>query len=80
MLRIAIPGMNNVWQVTIKDTALVSVVGLQELMRTAFIGSNTTRQPFMFYLIAAGVYLAITLVSQAGIDQADRLLKFRSRK
>ena len=39
MLRIAVPGMNNVWQTTIKDTALVSVVGLQELMRTAFIGA-----------------------------------------
>jgi octopine/nopaline transport system permease protein len=80
MLRIAIPGMNNVWQVTIKDTALVSVVGLQELMRTAFVGSNTTRHPFIFYLIAAVVYLAITLVSQAGIDQAERLLRLRSRK
>lgn len=80
MLRIAIPGMNNVWQVTIKDTALVSVVGLQELMRAAFIGSNTTRHPFIFYLIAAGVYLVITLVSQAGVDWAERLLRLRSRK
>ncbi len=80
MLRIAIPGMNNVWQVTIKDTALVSVVGLQELMRTAFIGSNTTRHPFIFYLIAAVVYLAITLISQAGIDQAERVLRLRLRK
>lgn len=80
MLRIAIPGINNVWQVTIKDTALVSVVGLQELMRTAFIGSNTTRHPFIFYFIAAVVYLAITLVSQAGIDQAERVLRLRSRK
>ncbi|WP_019173706.1 ABC transporter permease [Pseudaminobacter salicylatoxidans] len=80
MLRIAIPGMNNVWQVTIKDTALVSVVGLQELMRTAFIGANTTRHPFIFYLIAAVVYLVITLVSQTGIDQAERLLRLRSRK
>ncbi|KSV74511.1 ABC transporter permease [Sinorhizobium sp. GL2] len=80
MLRIAIPGINNVWQVTIKDTALVSVVGLQELMRTAFIGSNTTRNPFTFYLIAAVVYLAITLVSQAGIKQAERVLRLRSRK
>ncbi|WP_315918328.1 ABC transporter permease subunit [Mesorhizobium sp. SP-1A] len=80
MLRIAVPGMNNVWQVTIKDTALVSVVGLQELMRTAFIGSGTTRHPFIFYLIAAVVYLAITLVSQFGIDQAERGLRLRERK
>ncbi|MDR6756832.1 octopine/nopaline transport system permease protein [Mycoplana sp. BE70] len=80
MLRIAVPGMNNVWQVTIKDTALVSVVGLQELMRAAFIGAGSTRHPFIFYLIAAVVYLMITLVSQAGFDRAERLLKVRSRK
>ncbi len=80
MLRIAIPGMNNVWQVTIKDTALVSVVGLQELMRVAFIGSNTTRHPFIFYLIAAVVYLIITLVSQAGVDLAESRFRLRARK
>ena len=80
MLRIAFPGLNNVWQTTIKDTALVSVVGLQELMRTAFIGSGTTRHPFIFYLIAAVVYLAITLVSQFGIDRAERGLRLRERK
>ncbi|MCA0277717.1 MAG: ABC transporter permease subunit [Proteobacteria bacterium] len=80
MLRIAIPGMNNVWQVTIKDTALVSVVGLQELMRVAFIGSNTTRHPFIFYLIAAVVYLVITLVSQAGVDLAESRFRLRARK
>lgn len=80
MLRIAVPGMNNVWQTTIKDTALVSVVGLQELMRAAFVGAGSTRHPFIFYLIAAVVYLLITLVSQAGFDQAERFLRLRSRK
>jgi len=80
MLRIAIPGMNNVWQVTIKDTALVSVVGLQELMRAAFIGANTTRHPFIFYVIAAVLYLVITLVSQTGVDLGERILRLRARK
>ena len=80
MLRIAIPGMNNVWQTTIKDTALVSVVGLQELMRIAFIGAGTTRHPLIFFLIAAVVYLLITMVSQTGFNSAERLLQLRSRK
>ncbi|MEK1930353.1 MAG: ABC transporter permease subunit [Pararhizobium sp.] len=80
MLRIAIPGMNNVWQTTIKDTALVSVVGLQELMRAATVGAGSTRHPFIFFLIAAVVYLLITLVSQTGFDWIERLLKLRSRK
>jgi octopine/nopaline transport system permease protein len=80
MLRIAVPGINNVWQTTIKDTALVSVVGLQELMRISYIGANSTRHPFIFYLIAAVVYLVITLVSQAGFDGIERLLRLRARR
>jgi len=79
MLRIAFPGINNVWQTTIKDTALVSVVGLQELMRTAFVGAGSTRNPLMFYGIAAVVYLAITLVSQIGFDKVASLLSPRKR-
>jgi octopine/nopaline transport system permease protein len=80
MLRIAIPGMNNVWQTTIKDTALVSVVGLQELMRTASVGAGSTRNPLIFYLVAALVYFAITLISQAGFDRVERLVGLRARK
>lgn len=74
MLRIAFPAINNVWQTTIKDTALVSVVGLQELMRTAFIGAGSTRHPFVFYSVAFVVYLIITLVSQVGFNRVERVL------
>ena len=77
---ILVPGMSNVWQTTIKDTALVSVVGLQELMRAAFVGAGSTRHPFIFYFIAAVVYLVITLVSQGGFDRIERLLRPRTRK
>lgn len=79
MLRIAFPGINNVWQTTIKDTALVSVVGLQELMRTAFIGAGSTRSPLIFYAIAAVVYLMITLVSQVGFNKVETLISLRKR-
>ncbi|MBS0564723.1 MAG: ABC transporter permease subunit [Proteobacteria bacterium] len=79
MLRIAVPGLNNVWQTTIKDTALVSVTGLAELMRVSYVGAGSTRHPFIFYVIAAAVYLAITLISQTGFDLAERLLRLRQR-
>ncbi|KQR26930.1 ABC transporter permease [Rhizobium sp. Leaf155] len=79
MLRIALPGMSNVWQATIKDTALVSVVGLQELMRTASVGAGSTRNPLIFFLIAAIVYFVITIISQAGFDRVERLVRLRSR-
>ena len=79
MLRIAVPGLNNIWQTTIKDTALVSVVGLQELMRTSYIGANSTHHPFVFYVIAASVYLLITLTTQVGFDRIEHLLQFRKK-
>ena len=77
MRRIAFPGINNVWQTTIKDTALVSVVGLPELMRTAFIGAGSTRSPLIFYTIAAVVYLMSTLISQVGFNKVEAVLSPR---
>lgn len=74
MFRIAVPGINNVWQTTIKDTALISVVGLEELMRIASIGAGSTREPFVFYIAAALVYFGITLVSQLLFNGFERRL------
>lgn len=79
MLRIAVPGLNNIWQATMKDTALISVVGLQELMRAAFVGAGSTRNPFIFYLIAGALYLVITFVSQIGFRRAERALMLKGR-
>lgn len=62
-LRFAIPGAGNVWQLVLKESALISVIGLVELMRQAQIGAGSTRQPFSFFLTAAMLYLIITFVS-----------------
>lgn len=78
-LRIALPGINNVWQSTIKDTALISVVGLQELMRIASIGANATRQPFLFYIGAFVAYFAITLLSQSLFNGIERLFRVNTK-
>lgn len=61
--RHALPGLGNLFQVLLKDTALVSVVGLNELMRQAGVGATTTKQPFDFYFAAAVMYLLLTLVA-----------------
>jgi len=74
MLRNALPGMNNVWQMTLKDTSLVSVVGLAELMRLSSMAAGSTRNPLLFYVIAGLVFLAITGVSQRLFSTAERLL------
>ncbi|MGH6918719.1 MAG: ABC transporter permease [Geminicoccaceae bacterium] len=69
--RYALPGLGNVWQVTIKGTALISVTGLVELMRQAHVASGSTRQPFTFYLVAAVLYLMMTAVSNYGFQRAE---------
>ena len=63
MIRLAIPGFTNNWLVLTKATALVSVVGLQDMMFKAKAAADATRQPFTFYLAVAGLYLLITSVS-----------------
>ncbi|OHV87670.1 ABC transporter permease [Mesorhizobium sp. ORS 3428] len=71
-LRFALGGVNNVWQMTIKDTSLVSIVGMQELMRMAAIAAGITRSPLLFYCIAASLFFAMTAVSQTLFGLAER--------
>ncbi|WP_284144934.1 ABC transporter permease [Tianweitania aestuarii] len=70
--RFAIPGMGNVWQLVLKESALISVIGLVEIMRQSQIGAGSTRQPFSFYLTAGALYLLITFVSGRGFRLAER--------
>ncbi|WP_225692059.1 MULTISPECIES: ABC transporter permease [Thalassolituus] len=73
--RLAIPGLGNLFQVLLKDTALVSVIGLNELMRQASVGSAATKHPFDFYLAAAILYLALTLLATLVTEILERLSK-----
>ena len=70
--KVAIPSLGNLWQGAVKDTALVSIVGLDDLMRKANQAAQTTREPFTFYLAASLFFLAITVVSMAVIALLER--------
>jgi octopine/nopaline transport system permease protein len=72
IMRFALPGLGNVWQLTLKDTALVSVIPLTDLMRAAFRASGSTREYFIFLIIAYALYLLMTSVSTAAFDRAER--------
>lgn len=72
MIRHALPGFGNNWMVLAKATALVSVIGLQDLVYNANQAGGTTRQPFKFLLVAALLYLLITGVSDIALRWADR--------
>lgn len=62
--RHALPGLSNQWLVLLKDTALVSLIGVDDIMRQSELINANTHQPFTWYGIAALIYLAITLISQ----------------
>lgn len=68
VLRFSVPGLGNVWQLTLKDSALISVIGVAELMRMSQLAAGSTREYFL-YLSAGGLfYLVLTSTS-------DRILK-----
>jgi octopine/nopaline transport system permease protein len=69
--RIALPGIGNVWQVTLKDTALISVTGLVEIMRQSRVAAGSTHEPFIFYAVAIVLYLIITSFSSKLFNRAE---------
>lgn len=72
--RYALPGLSNVWQMSLKDSALVSVTGIAELMRASQIAAGSTREYFFFYLIGGGCYLILTLLSNRAFTRAETRL------
>lgn len=70
--RLALPGLGNLFLVLLKDTALVSVVGLDELMRQAYTAAGFTKLPFTFYLVAAGIYLFFTFLTMQALSALER--------
>ena len=70
-LRLAIPNLSNVWQITLKDTSLISVTGLVEIMRQSYIAAGYTRDPLFFYSFAAILYLLLTFLSMKLINKLE---------
>src|SRR5271157_2411394 len=64
VLRFALPGLGNLWQVALKDSSLISVTGLTELMRISQVGAGSTHRPFALYLV-------MTLVSNQAFEMAE---------
>ncbi|MBN1980603.1 MAG: ABC transporter permease [Chitinivibrionales bacterium] len=73
MMRHALPGFGNNWLVLLKGTALVSVIGLDDMLRKAGLAAGATREPFAFYAYVSLIYLSLTLLS-------IRLLKWMEKR
>ncbi len=71
----AMAGMANLWINLIKDSALISVVGTNELLYTAKQGAGSTRHYLLFYLTAAALYYAVTLVSNCLSGRLERRIR-----
>lgn len=74
ILRHALPGLGNVWQITLKDTSLISVTGLVEIMRQTRIASNVEHSPLTFLVTAAFLYLFLTTFSSKFFNKMERHL------
>ena len=72
LVRYALPSFGNNWLVLLKTTALVSVLGLHELVWESFSAGRSTRQLFTFFFVALVLYLVLTALSDAGLRWLDR--------
>ena len=80
MVRHALPGFSNNWMVLVKTTALVSVIGLHDMVYNAGVAGGSTRQPFTFYLVVALMFLCITGISDFGLQWANRRFSIGVKK
>nr|WP_315466385.1 ABC transporter permease subunit [uncultured Rhodoferax sp.] len=70
--RIAIPSLGNLWQSLLKDTSLVSVVGLEDLLKKSNMAAQASQQPFLFLMAAAVMYFCLLALSDPLISAMER--------
>lgn len=72
MLPFAIPGLANLWLIATKDTALLAIVGFNELTQTTRTAAGATKAYFTFFMAAGALYLALTLFSNVILGRVER--------
>lgn len=71
MWAVAMPGLGNLFLVLLKDTALVSIIGLKDILYYASRAAQSTQKPFTFYMTAALIYLALTVFVMVAVAWAE---------
>jgi len=71
LIRLALPGLGNLWLILLKETALVSVIGLNDTIRQTGIAARVTKEPFLFFGVACAVYLILALISSVGVKRIE---------
>ncbi|SFB39416.1 polar amino acid transport system permease protein [Rhizobium sp. NFR07] len=75
LIRIALPGLTNLWLILLKDTSYVSVIGLADIVRQTGIAARVSKEAFFFYFIACLLYLILAMISSFGLGFVERWAK-----
>ncbi|MBD1546719.1 ABC transporter permease [Roseibium aggregatum] len=75
LIRLALPALGNLWLILLKDTSLISVVGLSDLIRQSGIAARVTKEPFLFFGIACLIYLVLAMISSIGLSRIENWSK-----
>ncbi|MDR9829292.1 ABC transporter permease [Vibrio sp. FNV 38] len=79
MIRHALPGFGNNWLVLLKTTALVSIIGLEDMVRISSLAAGSTKMPFTFYMTVAMIFLFFTAVSTGLLKLVERKFSIHAR-
>ena len=72
LIRLALPALSNLWLILLKETALVSVIGLSDILRQAGIAARVTKEAFLFFGIACLIYLLLAMLSSVALGAIER--------
>ena len=75
LIRLALPALGNLWLVLLKETALVSVIGLSDVLRWSGVAARVEKEPFLFFGLACLIYLVLSIISSFGLDRIERWSK-----
>ncbi len=71
LVKLALPALSNLWLILLKDTALVSVIGLSDLMRQTSIAARVTKEAFLFFSFACLIYLVLAILSSIALNRIE---------
>ncbi|MNE42327.1 Arginine ABC transporter permease protein ArtQ [compost metagenome] len=72
LVRIALPGMTNLWMILLKDTSYVSIIGLTDILRQTGVAARVSKEAFFFYGLACLLFLILAMLSSIGLGYIDR--------
>lgn len=80
MMRFALPGIGNIWQVLLKSAGLISLLGLNDMVQAAKQAGNATSRQLFFYLVVAAIFLAFAILSTLALKQLERRYSIETQR